>query len=283
MSSQKNFLQVLTSNSFKSQTIKATLAALEDGAIGFFTNAGAIAATGAGRFVLRKGTEYFESPYIENFTGWVATKQAYAAFVAHTETVTLTAAVVAGTYYQLRVEMDIKGMTGKYIKESYHKAVTGDTVTTIAAALVARMNASFTREGNTALTISSALGVITVVNKLQTYDPGKKLGGAVPFSISIQQGPTADIQLGTVTVAGTSGIGRGAQVHAKEFFAWGNQDACRYNGWRNNFTPKVYADPTLTYDVYVINETTFQRTDNATVPVPVEIFIAFNTAGATPV
>jgi len=282
MSSQKNFLQVFVSNAYNKVTIKATVALLEDGGIGFFDKTNALAATGAGRFVKKVGTDIIESPYINSFAGWPATKLAYAAFVAHTETVTLAAAVVVGTYYQLRIEMDIKGMTGKYIKESVHKAVTGDTVTTIAAALVSRMNAALTREGNTALTVSSALGVITVVNKLQTYDPGKKLGNAVPFSIAITQGPTADIQLGTVTVAGSSGVGRGAQVHAREFFAWGNHDPYRYNGWRNNFTPKVYADASLTYDVNVINETIYEKTDNADVPVQLEVYVAFNTAGATP-
>jgi hypothetical protein len=277
MNSQKDVLQVLVSD-FKDDTNATTLATLPVGEIGFFDAANAIAASGAGRFVLNNGGELIESSYVKAFAGWASAK-AYAAPTLHKETLTLSGAVVAGTLYLYRVEMDIKGMTGKYIKEAPYKAVAGDTTTTIATALKNAMNAALTREGNTALTVTSSGAVITTEGVLQPYVPGKKLGNAVPFRTSITS-PDTDQKLGTVTVVGSRGVGTGNWVHAKEFFAWGNQDAFRYNSWRNNFEPKVLSSASKSYITVVVDEKVYMPTANADVPVNLQIIVALNKDGS---
>lgn len=212
MNSQKNVLQVLTCGGFTGPATVGGVAdidALPIGEMAFFAKTNAIATSGWGRFVLRvSATEIIQSNFI-TFAGWSIVS--YVAPVLHTENVTVTGPTTGG-YYQLQVIMDIKGMTGKYIKHGVYVAKTGDTATDVAAALVSSLNASLTREGNTALTVTSSLGVITVAGVLQTYISGKKSGNQVPFSTSLKS-PEEDVlgslslvaATGTVTIAGGSG------------------------------------------------------------------------------
>ena len=258
-----------------------TVALLPVGEIGFFDSANALQATGAGRIVMRlSSTEILESNYLDNFAGWGATS--YAAPTYHTETVTVATAV-ADTYYELRVEVDIKGMTGKMIKKGVHKSLSsGSTVTTIATALVASINAALTREGLDAnFTVSNAAGVITILTNERTYDPGKKSGAAMRFKASLSY-PEAQAVLGTVTVPGGPGVGHGPLIAEREFFAWGNNDQHRYNSWRNNFTPRSLADAALDYDVQTVNEVQSEVTANGNVRVNIQILVAFDSNGSTP-
>jgi len=278
MNSQKDVMQVLVSD-FKDDTNATTLATLPVGEIGFFDAANAIAASGAGRFVLNNGGVLIESSFVKSFAGWASAK-AYAAPVLHKETLVLTGAVVVGSLYLLRVEMDIKGMTGKYIKEAPHRAITGDTTATIATALKNAMVAALIREGNTALTVTNpAPSNVVIEGVLQPYVPGKKLGNAVPFRTSITS-PDTELKLGTITTAGSRGVGTGNWVHAKEFFAWGNQDAFRYNSWRNNFEPKVLSSASKSYITVVVDERVNMPSANADVPVNIQIIVALNKDGA---
>jgi len=280
MNSQKNVLQVLSCVGFTGPATVGGIADISElpvGEMAFFDKDNAIATTGWGRFVLRESaTEIIQSNFI-TFLGWDLVS--YAAPALHAETVTITGPTIGG-YYQLQVTMDIKGMTGKYIKHGVYVAKTGNTVTNVADALVASLNAALAREGNTALLVENTAGVITVSGILQTYIPGKKSGNQVPFSAALIS-PEGDV-LGTVTVPGTNGTGTGNYVHEKEYFAWGNQDSFRYNSWRNNFEPKVLTNVALTYDTQAINEDTYEKTAHGDVRVSKQILLAFNDSGSAP-
>jgi hypothetical protein len=280
MSSQKNVVQVLVSD-LNAQSNAANVAALPNGELGFFKKDNTAGIAGdEGRYVLRiDANNIIESSYIKKFVAW--TLGAYVPAVAHVETVTITT-VEVGTVYILDVEQKIKGQTGVFVQKGIYKAITGDTVTTIATALTKSLNASLAREGNTVITATSALGVITITGVAQDYVPHKKDGRFVRFNTGLVSGPAVDVKAGTVTVAGTNGVGLGKFVHARELFAFGNQDPYRYNGWRNNFEPKALSSASKNYKTQVINELSEIETANGHVLANVDILLAFNTAGAAP-
>ncbi len=280
MNSQKNVLQVLVSNVESQCTIAAgaTLSGLPDGELAFYDKANDRQTSGAGRFVVNNGGTFIESNYVENFAGWSIDD--YAAATLHVETIQITTATV-GSIYMIQVILDIKGMTGKYIKHGAYKAQTGDTANTIAAALADSLNKALAREGNTALTVTVATDTVTITGKLQTYIPGKKLGFQIPFTASLSS-PEVLAAASTVTEVGDNGVGTGPYVHSKEYFAWGNQDSFRYNSFRNNFTPKTISDPAGVYNVQAVNEDVYQKTAHADVRTSLQVLLAFDDAGGAP-
>ena len=381
MNSQQNVLQVLACGFTGPQATQNALADLPVGELAFYDKTNVRQTSGAGRFVLNNGGKFIESNYLVSFAGW--SLKSYAAPVLHQETI-LIPAPVAGKVYMIQVILDIKGMTGKYIKHGVYKAQTSDTAIIVATALVASLNNALAREGNTAITVAnSGTATVTITGKLQTYEAGKKLGFQVPFTSSLSSpegeeiagsiglvsatgtvtlsggsgsfdsitvnsveimsgseaydtsptvtatavaanitahtsvpnysavavgavvtitaddggiGPNGFVVVGTGTtmtsvdvnmsggsaLVGDNGVGTGPYVHAKEYFAWGNQDSFRYNSFRNNFTPKTLSDSAKTYNVQAVNEDVYQKTAHADVRTSLQILLAFDSAGSAP-
>lgn len=380
MNSQKNVLQVLASDFTGPQATQNALADLPAGELAFYDKTNTRQTSGAGRFVLNNGGKFIESNYLAAFAGW--SLKSYAAPILRVETVTIPTPV-AGKVYIVQVILDIKGMTGKYIKHGVYKAQSGDTATDVATALALSLNKAIAREGSTAITVTSSVADVIITGVLQDYVEGKKLGFQVPFTTSLSSPEESAVAgvvstnyaTGTVTLAGASGsidsitvdsvevmsgaesfdtsptitatavaanitahtsvpnynatadgavvtitsealgtipngfvvvgtgttmtttdvnmsggylqvgdngIGTGNYVHAKEYFAWGNQDSFRYNSFRNNFTPKTLSSAAKTYNVQAANEDVYEKTAHADVRVSLQVLLAFNSAGSTP-
>lgn len=274
MNSQQNVLQVLVSN-VNAGSNSTTVAALPDGELGFFDKANAVAVSGEGRFVLNSGGTFIESNYID-FAGWDI--KAYAAPVLRVETITIPT-ITVGKLYMIQIILDIKGMTGKYIKHGAYKAKTGDDATAVATALAGSLNKAIAREGNTAVVVTTSTDTVIITGALQTYIEGKKLGFQVPFTASLSS-PEESATASVVSPVGTNGVGTGNYVHAKEYLAWGNQDSFRYNSFRNNFTPKTLSDPALTYGVQAVNDDVYQKTAHADVRTSLQVLLAFEVGTA---
>jgi len=380
MNSQQNVLQVLVCGFTGPQATQNALADLPSGEMAFYDKTNVRQTSGAGRFVLNNGGKFIESNYVASFSGWSA--KSYAAPILRVETIQVPTAV-AGSVYMIQVILDIKGMTGKYIKHGVYKAQTGDTTSDIATALADSLNKALAREGNTALTVTVDTDTVTITGKLQTYVPGKKLGFQVPFTASLSSPEVSaaaavvgtNFATGTVTIAGGSGsidgitvnsveimsgaesfdtnlattataiaanitantsvpnysatadaaiititaeetgdtpngyvvvgsgttmtttdvnmsggyfqvgdngTGTGPYVHAKEYFAWGNQESFRYNSFRNNFEPKTLSDSSKEYDVQAVSEDVYEKTAHADVRVSLQVLLAFDSNGSTP-
>jgi len=381
MNTQQNVLQVLACDFTGPQATQNALADLPVGELAFYDKTNTRQPSGAGRFVLNNGGKFIESNYLADFAGWDL--KSYTAPELRVETVTIPTPVV-GSVYIVQVILDIHGMTGKYIMHGVYKALTGDTATNVATAVALSLNNAITREGSTAITVTSSGADVIITGKMQTYVAGKKLGFQVPFTASLSSPEDAAVAgvvatnyaTGTVTLdsggggsvdtikvngvdvmsgaeaydtnlpdtatnvaanitahtsvpnytavavgavvtitseetggtpngytvvstattivttdvnmsgghlkGGDNGVGTGNYVHAKEYFAWGNQDSFRYNSFRNNFTPKVLSDDSKTYNVQAVSEDVYEPTAHADVRVSLQVLLAFNSAGSSP-
>lgn len=280
MYSAKNNLKVWVSNA-TGPSLASTLITLPAGEVGFFTAAGAaIATTGTGHICFRKPDgQVLKSKEVTFSSAWKSGIKAYAAPAMGTQTVTVSTATV-GQQYQLRIEMVIPGMQGPYFKHGNYVAVSGDTTTTIATALVNSINAAMAREDKDYFTISnSSSNVITIVAKLQTYVRGKKQGRPPVFRASLVL-PEAYAALGVQTVAASDGIGYGPYICEKEYLAQGDSDPYRFGGYPNSFDDRgLLGLSTGKYNVLVFTEDTAVKTANASVVAPQEYMIVFNTIG----
>ena len=289
MYSGKNSLKVWISNyTYPYMAANTdTLNHLPAGAIGFYTEAGVLCpdGTGTGFIAFRRpdGT-LLKSKTFTSATTWLNRRHVYAAPTMETQTIAVTA--TASTLYQIRIEMKIPGVGGSYIKHgNYMSAASGDTATTIGDALVASLKANFAREEKDYFTITNATGTISIVAKLQPYVRGKLYGKPVSFKTSLIY-PEAQAANSTLTVAPSNGYGYAPYIAEWEFFAQGDSDQFRFNGWPNSFDTRSHqaiVDPTLAqYDVanVVVDDTV--ATANADVHAPQAYMVCFNSIGKTP-
>jgi len=277
MNTQANVLQVFVSD-YNAPSNAPDLASLPDGEIGFFDKDGNSSTTN-GRIVMKRGDAFIESSYIKDFTGWGSIRS-YVAPTYREETITVATAT-AGELYELSVELDMKNSPSKLIKKGVYRAQNGDTATDIASALVASINAAFSREDYAPVTVTNAAGVITIKANPLDYVAGKFDGLPHMFQSRLVY-PAEDATLGTVTVPGNPGVGDGKYVHSKEFFAWGNNDSYRYNGWRNNFDPVTYSSPDGQYDVLALDFDDYVPNASSDVRTSLQILVAFDVNGAAP-
>lgn len=285
MYSVKNSFKVFVSP-FIGPTNVANVSDLPEGEVGFFeSDTGDLIAGGIGTGYLAKlknGIVYKSEVF--TFAGFAAAVKSYSAPTPKQATVTIPSAV-ASTTYLLDIEIKFDNMrNGFNLVGEYTTAASGDTTTTIAAGLVAAINAQLTKEGKTdLLTVTSNLAVITIVSKTRTAVVGKKFGRPVSFYARLSA-PEALATAEVITVAPSDGIGYGPYTMEKEYLAWGEHDHHRMLGWRNNFEFGGDAEASGTYDVGVINLTREKQTANANVNAPMDILVAFNvsSAGVTP-
>lgn len=283
MISAQNNLKVFVSP-LLGPTNLLTVNDLVEGELGFFNKTtGALIAAGSGEgyFALMKNGVILKSKPMTLSAGYATTLKSYAAPTVKTATVTVSTAT-AGETYVLSVEDKLVGMRGEQYFHGTYVAQTGDTVTTIATALVSSINNQLAREGKTSyLTITNAAGVITIVTNLQTYVEGKFKGRPVDF-VARLSAPEDYAVLEVVTQAPSDGVGYGPYIAYLEYFAQGDHDHHRLIDWRNNFEWTGNATATGQYDVIVLTEDNYVKTANARVDAPMEYIVAFNTLGATP-
>jgi hypothetical protein len=284
--SAQNSLKVFISNfaSPTSGTTTTTLAALPVGEIGFYTEAGLLLPTGIGTgfFALRRtlDSQIVKSKTFTTTTGW-STKRAYSAPTLESQALTVVAA--NSTLYQIQLEMKIPGLGGNYIKHAQYKsAASGDTATTIGDALVASLKANLLREGKDSFfTITNATGTITIQNALLTYVRGKKKGHPIWFKASLTY-PTTQAALFTQTVAPSDGVGYGPYICEQEFFAQGDSDPLRFQGYPNSFDDRALVGlSTGRYDVLAATITDVVKTANADVRADQQNIVCFNSIGVT--
>ncbi len=282
MYSTKNTLKVMVSP-FTGESAQAALADLPVGEIGFYDNAGdIIAAGGTGSFYFKKadGTVIKSKEMTFVASPWAGITS-YAAPTMEVQTVTVPSAV-AGDLYQLRVEMKIPYMQGEYIKHGNHKAITGDTTSTIATALAASINAGLSREEKTYFTIAGSTADVVITQLAQPYVKAKKQGAPIAFKASLPH-PQDTAVLSVLTTPGAPGIGYGPIIAEKEMFAQGDHDSYRFNNWPNSFDwSSLEADAAGEYDVLVISDDGVIKTAMDLVTANQDYLICFNSAGSAP-
>ena len=135
----------------------------------------------------------------------VCTQYAYNAEVSKVGTVTITDTTV-GNRTVIKV-VEVFGDTGSHTPKVgiyAHVHVTGDTVTTIAAALVAKITA----HGGAAVTAGNAAGVITLTDKANYFFSALNRGGITQVFTENETAPPVYAQ----TVAGEYQLGEGAHL-----------------------------------------------------------------------
>lgn len=282
MYSQKNVLQVFVSPLNAQQAkVGVALADLPLNEIAFFLAATDVsAASGDGYFAFNDAGVIKKSNPV-SFAGWDV--QSYAASTAHTETITVPTLVV-GKDYILGVKVLTENFNGDETAKANRVAVTGDTPTTMAAALVAQLVAKIAREGGTQnFTITSSGATITITAKKYPFVLGRRLGGYAKFksNLFVEDGTSLN---GTVTVAGTNGVGEGFYIQTKEFFARKNSDAVSHNEFRTGFpTPDLNSTEAGEYDVQAVSGVWVEGglSDNIKA-LPRQILIAFDSNGSAP-
>jgi len=281
MYTTKNSLKTFISTLLEPTNI-TNVSLLQEGELGFFEkDTGDLISDGIGEgfFALMKNSEVLRSDIL-TFAGYAAALKSYSAPTLKSSTITIPSATVGATYV-LNVEIKLVGMSGEFFLTASYTAVTSDSTTDVAAALVANLNAQLVREKKTDyLTVSNASAVITISSKLRSYVQGKLQGRPAEFNSRLTS-PVDEALLETVTVVANDGIGYGPYIAEKEYLAQGDSDHHREVDWRNNFE---WTGNTLVagqYDVAVILHANQQKTANARVDAPQEHIIAFNTIGAT--
>jgi len=278
--SAKNNLKVFVSP-FTAQSNQTILSDLQIGEIGFYDRAGAIAASGLGRFAWKKADGTVIRSKEITFAGWAGI-QSYAAPTMEVQTITVPTAT-AGVLYQVTIETKLPGMQGEYIKHGNHKAITGDTTTTIAAALAASLNANFSREENSYFTITTSTNTVIITAKLQSYKKAKFQGRPLNFK-SLLNHPQDDAVLAVLTTAGADGIGYGPYVAEKEMFAQGDSDAYRFNSWPNSFDwDALETSAAGEYDALIISEDGAIKTAMDLVTANQDYLLFFDSAGSAPI
>lgn len=275
MYSAKNSLKVFVSP-YSTPSSQLTVEELLVNEIGFYDEQGNLAISGLGFFYWRKtGGQVIKSKLI-NFAGWSGV-QSYAAPTYEVQTITVPTAT-AGELYQARIECKIPGMQGEYIKHGNHKAISGDTTTTIATALAASLNLALTREGKDYFTITSSTADVIITAKVQPYVKGKKPGRPISFNSSLAH-PQDDAVLSVLTTPGSDGIGYGPYIAEKEVLSQGDSDAFRFNDWPNSFDfNSLESSSTGQYDVLAVTEDTAVKTAMDLVTAPQEYLICFDNA-----
>lgn len=200
--------------------------------------------------------------------------KAYAAKTLRSDKITINTAVVGQTY-NIRIVFRNWGSgsaENQYFKYTgTYKAVTGDTTSTIAAALVALAQTNFSREPIPLLTFSVSTNEITITEVAQPWVKGKQQGR--PLNYYFQFVPITDstgsenVSWGTVTSLAKGYAGQGTYHLAadQEYFYLGERgDKYRNVGFPYTFDTTYLVDSTKLYDTIDI---TYSSTDSGAVGV----------------
>lgn len=220
-------------------------------------------------------------------------KQVPVAEVLPSTLVTVTTAT-AGDSYAIYIKIFNDGALSNedcMLLNGFYEAVTGDTVTTIAAALVASLNAAQTRMGQTYFTVTNSAGAITIQSINLPYVVGKKDGRQLDYTLKAVQVNPGTLVYGSLTVAKTAGVINPCGINYLYDLEWQTRgafgDSLRELAYPDNF-PTVLSDivSTTAYTLYEIDFYGGDRNDHAvqkspshlTVAVPAANVAAFDTA-----
>jgi hypothetical protein len=288
MYSAKNSLKVWISNfsyPFMS-TSASTIVDLPVGGIGFYTEAGVLLPDGTGTgFVAfrRPDGSLLKSKVFTSATTWLNRLNGYTA--PGLEKVKLVPVAANSTLYQVRIEMQIPGMGGSYIKHGQYKSDGTATIAEIVDGLVTSLTNAFSREPQSYFTFSNVGNELVIETKHLTYVRGKKSGRPAWFKASLTL-PETQAAIATLVTNHSDGSGYAPYVAEKEFFAQGDSDAMRFAGYPNSFDDRALlanVNPALAqYNLVALTIDTEVKTNNASVYAPQQYLLAFNDIGVTP-
>ena len=185
--------------------------------------------------------------------------KAYAAKTLRSDKIAINTAVVGQTY-NIRIVFRNWGSgssENQYFKYTgTYKCKTGDTTSTIAAALKALADVNFAREAVPLLTFSVSTNELTITEVAQPFVKGKQQGR--PLNYYFQFVPITDstgsenVSWGNVTslAKGYAGQGTGNLAADMEYFYLGERgDKYRNVGYPYTFDTTYLVDPTKHYDI----------------------------------
>ena len=242
-------------------TLKAFEASGLDGEIGVFEADGS-AAAGVSEFVVAAkiaGSTIVSDKYSPEDVKALRAVEGEAQ-VLREFTVTPTDTTV-GTEYVLEVRLLEFGSlsANDFLPKFGHYVVkTGDTATEIAAGLKASLDKQFqdlpgaTSISNPAFTFVANAGVLTITEKVQELELGKKEGRPLSFNVRLDEVDGASIGTVAEVEGGKPGKATGRQVALMEYFFRGNRgDAFRQLNFPYNWSTKTKttADPSAQYSL----------------------------------
>lgn len=253
-----------------------------------------LAATAVGKginlFVALKRNGFIEKSNVFNLTSDTAERVPYAAAVAQISKATIAGTPVVGTSYDLVIIETTAGIQPFPQWRYSYVAKAADSVTTIAAALVALINDQTNvtnKTSDTIVTASASAGVITVTANTPgtSFRFGSSLGMVYDLGIVFAY-------TGGGTAAPFFGSGAGQQIVDLEQYA--DVDKGVTTNYPNQSFPSlpadygkpvVFADATKTYDIIMIKGITAERS-----PTPFEqhtkaklIMIVVPATGTSPI
>jgi len=197
--------------------------------------------------IQKRGNSYKKSRIITDGFLWsTLTSDTSVAAVPMQQTLAIPATIQVDESYQLKVRVLAPNFNGDETKVGEYLTKTGDTPTIVAAALVASINASLTRDYIKDFTISATTGTITAVAGAQPFKVGRKPGGYTRFEMQLVS-PSNIALSATDSVLPKDGKGLGYQILNQEFFARQNEDAVSINEFRTALPVKLYATESNTY------------------------------------
>ena len=200
--------------------------------------------------------------------------KAYAAKTLRSDKIAINTAVVGQTY-NIRIVFRNWGSgssENQYFKYTgTYKCKTGDTTSTIAAALKALADVNFAREAVTLLTFSVSTNELTITEVAQPFVKGKQQGRPLDYYFQFTPIKNADgtenVTWGTVTSVskGYAGQGTGNLAADMEYFYLGERgDKYRNVGYPYTFDTTYLVDPSKKYDTIDI---TYSSVDSGAVGV----------------
>lgn len=165
---------------------------------------------------------------------------------------------VVGQDYIIRFTffgLGIGGQENQYVKTGgAYRAKTGDTPTTLMAALKALCDKNFSRETDKYVSITATGADLFIEELPQPWVLGKRQADQVSFVVNLvpidTDSHSAPWGIATdVTASNTNTIKNGRMTADMEWFYLGNRaDIFRGHGYPDNFESKYVADPTKEYD-----------------------------------
>lgn len=200
--------------------------------------------------------------------------KAYAAKVLRSDKIVIDSAVV-GQIYNIRIVFRNWGSgsaENQYFKYTgAYKCKTGDTTSTIAAALKALADVNFAREAVPLLTFSVSTNELTITEVAQPFVKGKQQGRPLNYYFQFVPITNAsgdeDFAWGTVTslAKGYAGQGTANLAADQEYFYLGERgDKYRNVGYPYTFDTNYIVDTTKLYDTIDI---TYSSLDSGAVGV----------------
>lgn len=183
---------------------------------------------------------------------------AYSAPVEQVDDLTIPATVVVGDTYLIKLRVPNYGGLVSPQDEVFfygsHVAVTGDTATTIAAALAANLQKNLDKAPVPIATATSSGAVVTVTGLAQPYVKALFDGRQVNFDLSLALPADKAVGKDATSVAPKPGYGTGKQVASlEEFYAGYNTGyKDRYHNWPAVTEPTLAADAAGTYNAVSI-------------------------------